>query len=247
MTAPGVAYRCPAVETGEDAPAPGECHIWLVPIRRRVDWLDLLDDDERRHARRLTVRHVRDTFVTSRAAQRLIGSRYLGLPTRQVSVSRVCRYCGALHGRPVFDAGTLDYSVSHAGNWVLVAVVGAGLVGADIECVESDRDIDALAGVALTAGELEHAARMPPAERAAAFFIAWTRKEATMKLTGLGLQAPPNQLDVSGSRVIVDRVPRWPDVPVHLHGAAAPTGYQLALATTMPLTAVHRHIRTSDI
>lgn len=247
MMAPGVAYLGPAVEAGEDAPAPGECHIWLVPIRRRLHWLDLLDDDERRHARRLTVPHVRDSFVTSRAAQRLIGSRYLGVPTRQVSVSRVCRHCGASHGRPVFEVGTLDYSVSHAGNWVLVALVGAGLVGADIEWVESDRDIDALAGVALTAGEIERAARVPPAERAAAFFTAWTRKEAAMKLTGLGLQAPPNQLDVSGPTVIVDRVPRWPDVSVHLREVAAPAGYQLALATTMPLTAVYRRIRTSDI
>lgn len=247
MTAPTVACLGPAAEAGEDAPAPGECHLWLVPIRRRVDWLELLDEDERRHARLLTVSHVRDTFVTSRAVQRLIGSRYLRLPARQVSISRACGHCGALHGRPVFVGGPLDYSVSHAGNWVLVAVVGAGLVGADIECVESDRDIDALTSVALTAGELGHAAGMPPAERAAAFFTAWTRKEAAMKLTGLGLQAPPNQLDVSGPTVLVGRVPRWPDVPVHLHEAAAPTGYQLALATTLPLTAVHRRTRTSDI
>jgi 4'-phosphopantetheinyl transferase len=223
-------------------PVPGEFHTWTVPVRERADWPDLLSKEERRRLDGLVVREARDTFVTSRAAQRLIGARYLGRPPTAVTISRECGYCGAGHGRPRFDGAAIDYSVSHTRDWVLVAVAGAGLVGVDIESPDSCRDTEGLAGVTLTARERERFDALLRAERDGWFLSAWTRKEAAMKLTGLGLAAPPGRLDVIGPILSAGAVPRWPATPIHLYNLAAPGGHASALASTVPLTVLRTFV-----
>lgn len=217
---------------GRRLPLVGQCHTWLVRIRARPEWVGLLDEAERTRAGSLTVAQVRDTFVTSRGIQRLIGGAYLGRPAGEVAITRTCQHCGDGHGRPRFMNADMDYSVSHSGDWVLVAVVGHGLVGVDIEQVDRRRDVAGLTRVVMSPVE---AAGPPPHGRIDAFYTAWTRKEAAMKLTGLGLAAAPNQLDVRGPLLVVGQVPRWPDVDVHLHPLPAPAGHVAALASSEPL------------
>ncbi|RKN05096.1 4'-phosphopantetheinyl transferase family protein [Streptomyces radicis] len=225
-------------------PPPGECHLWLAPVRPRAGWLRLLDPAERERADRLDGTPAGEVFVTSRGAQRLVGSRYLGVPPETVRTDRSCPHCvGAAHGRPRFvgprGAG-LDYSVSHTERWLLMAVTGGGLVGVDIEDLAAVPDAGGLARAALTPGERARWAGLPEAERDAWLLSAWTRKEAAMKLTGLGLRASPRGLDVSGPTVAADGVPRWPAGPVRLYSLSAPAGHVAALATTAPLGALRR-------
>ncbi|KAB1162359.1 4'-phosphopantetheinyl transferase superfamily protein [Micromonospora sp. AMSO12t] len=219
-------------------PAAGQPHTWWVPVRPGGGRVDLLDPAERLRAEDLLGSPARDVFVTSRAAQRRLGSRYLGVPPAQVRIDRDCQYCAGTHGRPRFADSRVDYSVSHTEDWVLLAVAGVGLIGVDVERSSPDRDTDGLAAVALTANERELFARVPPADRPGWFLTAWTRKEAAMKLTGFGLRAPPGQLDVSGPTVTVGSVPGWPRIPVHLHDLPAPAGHAAALASTVPVRAV---------
>ncbi|HEX6498605.1 MAG TPA: 4'-phosphopantetheinyl transferase superfamily protein [Micromonosporaceae bacterium] len=234
-------------------PAPGVCHLWPVRIGLTEQWLDLLEPDELRHAERLPVEQARHTYVTSRAIQRLIGAHYLGVPPESVTVVRDCGYCGARHGRPRFAGATdrsVDYSVSHAGSWLIVAVVGTGRVGVDIEyagraapgedptVATTHRDVDGLARHALTAAEHDRYTALPEPARAGWFFRAWTRKEAAMKVTGLGLRAAPSRLDVTGPVLAVDAVPQWPAGTIHLYDLGAPERYCCALAGTEPLRAV---------
>lgn len=197
--------------------------------------LDLLDRQERRRADRLAGTPAGDVFVTSRAVQRLVGARYLGVPPGEVTTDRECEHCGAGHGRPRFGAAPVDYSVSHTDDWLLMAVAGRGLVGCDIERPASVPDPDGMAAVALTAGERRRYDRLPRRERAGWLLGAWTRKEAAMKLTGLGLRAPPNQVDVSGPTASAAAVPRWPADPIHLLGLDAPGSHVAALAATVPV------------
>ncbi|WP_181727325.1 4'-phosphopantetheinyl transferase superfamily protein [Streptomyces sp. PT12] len=225
-------------------PAPGECHLWLAPVRPRAGWLALLDRAERERADRLGGTPAGEVFVTSRGAQRLVGSRYLGVPPEAVRTDRSCQACaGAAHGRPRFVGAAragLDYSVSHTERWLLIAVTSGGLVGVDIEDLAAVPDAEGLAGAALTAGERARWAGLPQAERDAWLLTAWTRKEAAMKLTGLGLRAAPRGLDVRGPAVAAHGVPRWPAGPVLLHSLSAPAGHVAALATTAPLGALRR-------
>ncbi|MCX4750452.1 4'-phosphopantetheinyl transferase superfamily protein [Kitasatospora sp. NBC_01287] len=230
----------PDAPDAPDVPGAGECHLWLVPVRPRPHWLGLLDPAERLRAERLAGTPAEHVHLTSRAAQRLIGSRYLGVPPHEVTASRDCGHCGAPHGKPRWRAGEVDYSVSHTDRWLILAVTGAGPVGADIESPASITDPAALVRSALTPGEAARFHRLPAARRTAWLLRAWTRKEAAMKLTGLGLRAPPNQLDVRGPTVRAGEVPRWPHGPVHLSALAVPDGHVAALATTTPVTALRR-------
>ncbi|MBB5895794.1 4'-phosphopantetheinyl transferase family protein [Kutzneria kofuensis] len=223
---------------------PGEVHVWLVPVRPRAGWLAMLDEEERQRAAKLASTPAGDTFVTSRATQRLVGSHYLGIPPADIVTDRTCNHCdtGARHGRPRFRDAGIDYSVSHTEHWVIMAVTGSGLVGVDIEDLRAAPDPDGLARACLTSEERRHFDALPLAERAPWLVSAWTRKEAAMKLTGLGLRAPPKRLDVSGS-VVATAVPRWPAAAVHLHDIHAPSGHLAALATTVPL----REVRSATL
>jgi 4'-phosphopantetheinyl transferase len=230
---PGLDHSAPGL------PAPGEFHTCLVPVRRRSEWLALLDAEETERLSRLTAGEARDTFATSRAMQRLIGARYLDLPPAEVRIARDCQYCAGNHGRPRFPGAAIEYSVSHTKEWLLVAVTGTGLVGVDVESTALNRDVGRMASVVLTAAEQERFAQLPERMRARWLVRSWTRKEAAMKLVGLGLAAPPAELDVAGRVLSVGEVPRWPDIQIFLHDLPAPPGHAAALASTIEPTAVN--------
>lgn len=230
-------------EAGPGTPAPGECHLWHVPVRERPDWLPILSREERATADRFTRVRARHVFTTSRAVQRLVGAHYLGLPPGDVVITRHCHRCAAPtaapHGRPRFAHGTpppVDYSVSHTEEHLLVAVTGHGAVGVDIEGPGSLRDVDGLARAALTTAEREHFGTLSAGDRARWLLAVWTRKEAAMKLTGLGLRVNPRELDVRGPLLSAGSVPEWADTPVHLYDLPAPEGHAAALASTVPMT-----------
>ncbi|MEU3251182.1 4'-phosphopantetheinyl transferase superfamily protein [Streptomyces sp. NPDC006997] len=223
------------------APAPGVCDVWLIPIRPRTAWIPLLSPPERD---RLTLLGATTpsgaSLVTSRAAQRLVLARYLGVPPETVEATRSCGRCGhPSHGRPHVPGAPVDYSVSHSEQWLLIAVVGSGRVGADLDTVGPHRDVEGLARGALTSAEHHAHARLPAEGRRAAFLTAWARKEAAIKLTGHGLAAPPLLVDVRGPRATAPGVPDWPASAPYLTDLPAPPGHAAAVATSAPLTDLH--------
>jgi len=157
-----------------------------------------------------------------------------------VKADRDCAHCGAPHGKPRLRGSAIDYSVSHTDRWLIMVVTGGGLVGTDIESPDSITDPGILVRTALTAAETRIFHRLPTSRQADWLLRAWTRKEAAMKLTGLGLRASPNQVDVSAPIVRAGDVPRWPDSPIHLVGLDVPNGHVAALATTVRLMALRR-------
>ncbi|MEU0530780.1 4'-phosphopantetheinyl transferase family protein [Amycolatopsis tolypomycina] len=214
----------------------GDVDVWLVPVRPRPSWLGLLSEAERARAARLAAA---DVYTTSRAVQRLWGACTLGVPPAAVEIDRTCTFCGdPAHGRPRL-AGAPEFSVSHTEKWLLLATATEGLIGADIETPAAAADPAGLAGVVLSAAEHREFSAADPAERTGRLLTAWTRKEAAMKLAGLGLAAAPARVDVRG-RLARSDVPGWPREPVHLRSLAVPGGHVAALATTVPVRAVHR-------
>lgn len=229
-------------------PAPRTCDVWLVPVRRRPAWTRLLTVPDREHLVGLDEQAV-DVHLTSRAAQRLILARYLGVPPDEIVVDRVCGRCGdPQHGRPYVPGAALDYSVSHTRAWVLVAVVGDGRVGANLDARPADHDLEDLAAAALTPAERRAWRRLPARERSDALLASWTRKEATAKLTGHGLAIPLRDLDVSGPRprlLTSDPSARLPYPRPYLTHVPAPADHSAALATTTHVDQV-RQLRLPD-
>ncbi|MEV6964629.1 4'-phosphopantetheinyl transferase superfamily protein [Hamadaea sp. NPDC051192] len=227
-----------AVPGAASAPPAGVCHLWPIPVAGRTRWIsDWISDEEWAQADRFVAEHARRTFLTSRSAQREVAARYLGVTPDAVPIDRTCRRCGGPHGRPTVP-GPIDLSVSHTREWVVLAVVGAGRVGVDLEHEATTRDLDSLTGT-LTAAERAEFAEVPPPDQVGWFLRRWTRKEAAVKLTGHGLAVRFDALDTRGPLAIADGVaPDWPTEDIHLTDVRAGGGLVVALATTVPLRSV---------
>jgi 4'-phosphopantetheinyl transferase len=130
--------------------------------------------------------------------------------------------------------------VSHAKGWLVLAVVGSGKVGVDIEAV-SDRAADDLPDRVFSPAEQHQFLLVERERRPAHFMTIWTRKEAAVKLTGHGLAAPFSDLDVTGPTVIASPPPsNWPAGFIYLTDLPPktnPDGVTLhaALAATVPI------------
>ena len=99
-------------------------------------------------------------------------------------------------GRPVVQGGEFEHSVSHSGDLVALAVARSP-VGVDVERLEDrarplggDGDPASLARLVLADGERAALDALPPADRPRQFLLAWTRKEAITKATGMACTLP---------------------------------------------------------
>jgi 4'-phosphopantetheinyl transferase len=230
-----------------DLAAPrGTVHVWrasLDPPAHHVERLqDVLSAPERLRAGQFCSQRDRTRCTVSRGLLRVILGRYLAVPPGQLRLHSGVTGKPAL---PVSQARGVEFSVSHSHGLVVYAVTCGRRVGVDIERVR------AVAGWAGAPGRVlsprEHAVfqSLPPDQQRAAFFRAWTRKEACAKAWGRGLSCPLGRIDVS-------LAPFEPDRPLSIDGDAvasarwalqdvAPApGYAAALATegggVLPLT-----------
>jgi 4'-phosphopantetheinyl transferase len=220
-------------------PPAGVCHLWSARTAEAAAYRSLLDQDELARAERFRVASAAEAFVTSRAVQRLVLGHYLGRPAGEVRIARDCRHCGGDHGRPYVGGAPVDFSVSHSAGWLLIAVVGDGLVGVDLERVSGSRAVDDLADRVLGPAEQERLLLVPRDDRAAWFIRVWARKEAVLKLTGHGVAAQLSGLDVTGQVAVASSPPAgWPVGAIYLRDVPAGADLRAALATTAPLTDV---------
>jgi 4'-phosphopantetheinyl transferase len=181
---------------GQDPHPDGAADLWWA---RRQDVSDrltgLLDETERRRWAAYRRREDRERFLAGCALAKAALARYTGQRPADVRFDRTCGQCGEPHGKPVIESGGIEHSVTHAGDLVAVAVAGAP-VGVDVEQLDrgsrplgGDGDPESLARLVMSAAEQATLSAVPPGDRARAFLVAWTRKEAVTKATGDGLRA----------------------------------------------------------
>lgn len=130
---------------------------------------------QRFHRRMDAVRH-----VVGRAMVRSLLSRELGL-------AAVSAEFAANHwGKPALPGCGIDFSISHSGNVIWVALCRGIAVGIDVE--SKDAVIDPY-GMAELFHQAERAAlfELPAADAKSAFLRCWTRKEAVIKALGEGV------------------------------------------------------------
>ncbi|MFE8012694.1 4'-phosphopantetheinyl transferase family protein [Streptomyces antibioticus] len=174
---------------------------WAGPNAAHEGLLPLLDPVERGRYEATVRAADRSRFLVGCALSRLVLGELLGLPPARVPLRRVCPRCGGPHGKPRLDRpGSVepyDFSVTHSGEIVGVAVCRGAEVGLDVEEADSPVDVALAARTALAAPELAALNALPPADRKAAFLRTWTRKEAVLKALGAGLTLPLRDLRLS--------------------------------------------------
>ncbi|MDP9240978.1 MAG: 4'-phosphopantetheinyl transferase superfamily protein [Actinomycetota bacterium] len=182
-----------------DRPAGTVQVYWAPRSAARDGWLPLLDPAERRRHDAYRRREDRDRFLVGAVLVRLICARELSIEPARVRLDRGCPECGRPHGKVRLAAGQepLELSVSHSGDWVVVAACRSGAVGVDVERISPTVDHTGVARIAFAAAEATYLAGLPPDARAAAFTRYWTRKEAVAKALGEGLRTPLSAIEVS--------------------------------------------------
>ncbi|WP_233636133.1 4'-phosphopantetheinyl transferase family protein [Hymenobacter setariae] len=180
----------------------------------------LLQAEEQRRAQRYHRAEDYHRFVLGRAAQRLVLGAYLGLPPAGLHFEP-----GAAKKPRLREAPGLHYNVSHAGDWVLLAVAKAE-VGIDIERLAPQFAFQEVLDYSFSPAEKAFIERsLVPTH---AFYQLWTRKEAFVKATGRGIDAEFAQVPaLDGQHHVASpgQVPRW---VVSTFEAAA--GYVAAVA-----------------
>lgn len=152
----------------------------------------LLDREERVRSMRFVRAADRRRFVLSHAALRLLVACCLDVAPMAV------HYETGVHGKPRLGRGLapLEFNLSHSGEWALLAVARERPVGVDVEQVRDVPEVLSIADTQFSAAEREALRSLPPGERQAAFFRAWTRKEAVSKATGEGLGRDLGSFDI---------------------------------------------------
>ncbi|ASR38159.1 4'-phosphopantetheinyl transferase [Prauserella marina] len=174
-----------------------DCEVWWARPLPGTDALTALLTSAERE-RYETYRREEDSrrFLTGRVLAKTAAGDRLGLPASSVEFDATCEDCGKQHGPPRVVGGGVALSISHSGDRVGVAVTSGEPVGLDVETTKRNAD-DALLEYALNERETAELAGLSADERAAAFFVYWTRKEAVMKATGRGLRIPLRSLTIS--------------------------------------------------
>jgi 4'-phosphopantetheinyl transferase len=170
-----------------------DVHVWLEWIDATPEAADdeFLDGDERARARAFRFARDRRRFVARRTFLRRILAEYAGVAPAEL------RYRTSAAGKPrLADRDDVAFSTSHAEGLAIVAIARTGEVGVDIERVRPMPDALELAKRFFSVREHEHLMSVPASMRSEAFLRLWTRKEAYVKLAGVGLGMPLDAFDV---------------------------------------------------
>jgi 4'-phosphopantetheinyl transferase len=172
----------------------GTVHVWTVALDDDPGsvpaLLKLLSGEERVRAARLRTTELRVRFIAAHGAFRRVLARYLD------TAADAIRFEQTAFGKP-FVAGTpVSFNLSHSDGLALCAITVDGQIGVDVERIRPVTDADDIVKRYFAPLEASEYARLPASERPATFFSTWTRKEAFLKATGLGLQRPLDSFEV---------------------------------------------------
>jgi phosphopantetheinyl transferase len=171
----------------------GLLHIWRIRlgdsrIDRRVNWLSA---DELARAATYCADQHRRRFIRRRATVRQLLGAYANCSAKEIA------FCHEKWGRPgLADAPDIRFSVSQSGDWALIAVTQCVSIGLDVERIRELPELAEIAALVLGRRENLSLKRVPKQERTRAFYQSWIRKEAYVKMLGLGLFKDLKSIDI---------------------------------------------------
>ena len=128
---------------------------------------------------------------TTRAVLRMVLGQLAGISAAEVSIG------ADVQGKPcLMDPRRIGFSVSHSGEFSLLAFARDAEIGCDIEKKHPLEDIRAMSEVVLHPEEAEVIGGLDGRDAEDAFFCNWVRKEAALKAMGTGFRVDPVRLNV---------------------------------------------------
>lgn len=172
----------------------GIAFVWQVKLsdiaceQRLRRYESILSPQECERRQRFAFARDRHRFLVTRALVRTALSRFAPVAPQD------WRFADNGYGRPMIDpchteARNLTFSVSHSGDWVVVAIGHGVKLGVDTEHPGRDAPLD-IAPRYFAGTEAEDLRGLPADEQPFRFFELWTLKESYVKARGLGLSIP---------------------------------------------------------
>jgi 4'-phosphopantetheinyl transferase len=178
----------------DESHARARLSLWWAPLDISASALRglaaCLSWEERQRADRFRRSLDRSRFVAARGWLRHVLASQLRCAPGDLEIVTGDR------GKPRLACSDLSFSATRSASIALYATSWWMEVGVDIEAIRATIDIDGVAARFMSPAERRALASLPPAERLAAFFQCWTRKEAYVKGTGTGLSFPLRDVDV---------------------------------------------------
>jgi len=158
--------------------------IWRVDLREPAAVVEraeqLLTAEERERAERGTA-DVRRRRLLARAALRIALARWLACAPAAL------RFATDPSGKPRLDGPGPHFSISSSGDLSLIAVTALGPVGIDVERVVALAELEAIVARRFAPTQAREILSQSGERRLRAFYRCWTRIEAQLKATGVGL------------------------------------------------------------
>ncbi len=170
-----------------------DVHVWSVDLNLsppQVGEFDrVLTAQERQRAAKFINPLHGSRWTVARGYLRQILSQYLNITPAEIVFSY------GQQGKPAVEGNDLQFNLSHSGNRAVYAI-RANPVGIDLEFIHSLPAAD-LVDRFFSVHEQAIFHSLAVEIQQAAFFHAWTQKEAYLKACGTGLSTPLDQIEVS--------------------------------------------------
>jgi 4'-phosphopantetheinyl transferase len=209
--------------------------LWWYDVHVALTDTDLAELSDAEWARAAAFRFADDRrrYEVAHVMLRKVLAEYAGLPPRALVFGQYpCPSCGKPRGRPMLIGGGPQFSLTHAGDWIAVAVA-EDPVGVDVEgpprgcpCPLADQ---------MHPDDRAVVTSLPEPARHAATMRWWVRAEAVFKCRGEGIAHGVDLFPVldavaASEATRADRVRTVGGCAVM--SVPAPTGYQAAVAVS---------------
>lgn len=173
-----------------------QIHVWCAILDYTDEQLsvfyNLLTAEEQERAQRFHFTKDRARFVAARGILRKLLGQYLKAPPQEL------RLQVNSHGKPeLIDYPALQFNLSHSHEIALYAIALEQAVGVDVEYIDNQRDIDAIAKRFFTPAEYQLLINLTGEAKQQAFFALWTSKEAFIKALGVGLSYSLDKVEIT--------------------------------------------------
>ena len=175
-----------------------EVDIWRLsldpPGSMVSDFRAHLSAQENARADRFKFHKDRKRYILTHGLLRVILRLYANVDSEKL------KFGENQYGKPelVYPSGlNLTFNLSHSHEMALIGIARGRQIGVDIEYVKKDFEWQEIIERFFSSREIQIINALPKELQHRAFFTCWTRKEAYVKATGMGLSLPLKEFDVS--------------------------------------------------
>lgn len=166
--------------------------VMAVPLTAVDPKPNLLSPAEQAQADRIHHQQRRHTFLASRTLLRQWLSQVTGQPANRLTLGT------GPHGKPfLVEDPSLQFNLSHGGDWLMIALRDRHAVGIDIEPIQPRQRLSQLCHRYLSEHESSTVLSLSQDQAQTQFLRYWTCREAYVKGLGVGLTIPLNTINLT--------------------------------------------------